>query len=881
MKIQFPITQVTALAGDPAYLPCDISTNRNGDSVNLVLWYRDDIDASVYSIDARDRDLEFAERWSDDAVFSNRAYFLPDKKPAELGIDRIRKEEAGIYRCRVDFRIGRTRNSKVNLTVIVPPKRILITDDRGISKEKVVGPYLEGDDLKLHCDVHGVHDEILRSTIVIKNLGRQDVHSELMCNANNNNKSIVLSSTVRIEMTFSPLDVKIIGVNQPLSVGKRYDIVCVTVGSRPPAFVTWWRDNQQLNNSNETNSSDGNVTTSVLSFIPSKSDAGRHLSCRAENPMMDTIPIEDEWILEIQYKPEPRIQLGTSLNRNTIREGTDIYFDCLIHAKPLVYKVEWRHNNRNLHHNVTQGIIVSNQSLVLQSVGRRSAGNYTCVGFNSVGNGQSLPFHLNVMFAPTCIHNQMKIYGVAKQEKVNVSCNVEANPQDVDFRWTFNNSAESIDITGSNIIKLGTSSIFSYTPTTEMDYGTFLCWGTNVIGYQQVPCVYHIIPAGHPDMVYNCSTHNTSTSSFSVKCTEGFNGGLQQSFLLEVKESNSQQLRANLTSDIPQFSVTHLDPGLLYHACIYAFNEKGRSEPMVVQAGTLRLPEKQLTLDTDKSQDQSRHHVKLTPMLSVMIGIVTALVIVAMIVIIVLRIQNGNVVNQGKSHLTEHDNNTKKIPIQRELQFRGSCDFSTDEKHASSEHGKSFEMNGDISEGDDKNPDIIPQQVAYQTEDPMEYMRKRRLQAVSIIDTSPARSLLEQPIMSSNPVIGHGNYIGYCTIRNGMPLRELPAISSCNFKNYQPMLSDQICSSEICTLPRQHWPSPGVPHQSITMTMNSPIIYSGLGVVTRTCPNTTILANDVEAPLRMTHCSCIQAPKGMNTMIPMATGTVIKRESAV
>lgn len=84
----------------------------------MVLWYRNDLDASVYSVDARDRDFGFAERWSDDAVFSNRAYFLPDKKPAELGVDRIREEDAGIYRCRVDFRIGQTRNSKVNLTVI-------------------------------------------------------------------------------------------------------------------------------------------------------------------------------------------------------------------------------------------------------------------------------------------------------------------------------------------------------------------------------------------------------------------------------------------------------------------------------------------------------------------------------------------------------------------------------------------------------------------------------------------------------------------------------------------------------------------------------------------------------------------------------------------
>lgn len=105
---------------------------------------------------------------------------------------------------------------------------------------------------------------------------------------------------------------------------------------------------------------------------------------------------------------------------------------------------------------------------------------------------------------------------------------------------------------------------------------------------------------GRPDMVHNCTTSNTSTNSFSVRCTEGFNGGLPQSFLLEVRESNSQELRVNLTSPVPRFNVTHLDSGALYQACIYAYNDKGRSEAMVVQAGTLRLPEKQLTSESGR-----------------------------------------------------------------------------------------------------------------------------------------------------------------------------------------------------------------------------------------------------------------------------------------
>lgn len=37
----------------------------------------------------------------------------------------------------------------------VPPKKIAIIDENGITRDKQVGPYLEGDDLELHCDVYG------------------------------------------------------------------------------------------------------------------------------------------------------------------------------------------------------------------------------------------------------------------------------------------------------------------------------------------------------------------------------------------------------------------------------------------------------------------------------------------------------------------------------------------------------------------------------------------------------------------------------------------------------------------------------------------------------------------------------------------------------
>lgn len=67
--------------------------------------------------------------------------------------------------------------------------------------------------------------------------------------------------------------------------------------------------------------------------------------------------------------------------------------------------------------------------------------------------------------------------------------------------------------------------------------------------------------------------------------------------LLQVRESQSQELKANLTSPVARFSITGLEAGAHYQAGLFSYNTKGRSEPVVLQAATLRLPEKQLTAE--------------------------------------------------------------------------------------------------------------------------------------------------------------------------------------------------------------------------------------------------------------------------------------------
>ncbi|XP_055542964.1 hemicentin-1 isoform X2 [Wyeomyia smithii] len=816
-----PLVAMEALLGETIYLPCNISTHEPGDNVVLVLWYREDKGSPIYSADTRGRDVTSAKRWSDDAVFGNRAYFLFEKQPGELAVQNARETDSGVYRCRVDFIVAQTRNSIVNLTIIVPPERVVIRDQLGVERTTVAGPYSVGDIIKLRCDVHGgrptptvswYRDGVplvaetkymplgkhLRSEIVLGPLTRQDLHSKLVCKANNHVRSSPVEQSVQIDMNFAPLNIRLIGAHQPLSAGHRYDLLCQSAGSRPAASITWFLDGVRLDKSKETTSADGNQTTSTLSISLNRTDAGKYLSCKAYNSYVPSDALEDGWQLDIQYVPDAFVRLGSSLDPDSIREGTDVYFDCIVTAHPAVYKVEWKHNNKTLPHNISQGVIVSNHSLVLQGVSRTTAGNYSCVGFNAEGEGSSPVFPLNVMYAPTCAPNQQRVYGVAKQENAEIRCIVDANPPDVEFKWTFNNSAESIDVQASHISRLGTSSVVSYTPMTELDYGTLLCVATNRIGKQRQPCVFHIIAAGRPDQVHNCSLANVSMTSLQVRCYEGFNGGLAQSFFLELRDTQSQEVRFNNTSPVPRFAVPNLHPSAIYQLAVYAFNSKGKSEPYVMSAATLRLPEKQM----NSEKERPRSPLLLTPTLSIGIGLGAAVLIGSCAIVLALKFPCGA-------------GNRRNKETAQSTTVRTSSPGPSDKSVASKDY--------DGNDSDEKNPDVIPDTI--DSDDQIEYIRRR--QHISTIDTSsPSRLLLtttaqSQSFMGSSMAL-HGNHtasLGYCTLRNGVP-QPTSSVTSVSMSHMPNTFA--TAGHAACTLPRHpvgagtinpagahHWPSYG------------------------------------------------------------------------
>ncbi|XP_065570406.1 hemicentin-2-like isoform X2 [Artemia franciscana] len=412
-------TNITSILNGQARLPCDISSPNLGERVILVLWFRLNSDTPIYSVDARDVEINRAGHWSAETAFGRRARFAWHETPSYLVVDGLVKEDKGVYRCRVDYRTSQTKNSLVNLTIIVPPSPPKILDENGNLIRSVAGPYLEGESLKLTCESkggeplpkliwyrdgerwdttdHSTLNGSTRNDVILARLRRDDLNTILSCEASNNNETVPASSFVLLDMLLAPLEVLVIeGRDRIYSANKEARFVCRSSGSRPPAAITWWLGGYRIAGSIDVVSQNGNSTTSTLSFILQTEHAGKLLVCRAENLRLKVLPLETATVLNMVYPPTLSVTFGKSLEGKSLKEGDDVYFECHVVANPAPLRVEWRHNGQRISQSVNKGVIINDRSLVLQKISRSQGGRYTCAAWNEEGGSESEPVLLNL-----------------------------------------------------------------------------------------------------------------------------------------------------------------------------------------------------------------------------------------------------------------------------------------------------------------------------------------------------------------------------------------------------------------------------------------------------------------------------------------------------
>ncbi|XP_077513789.1 nephrin-like isoform X1 [Amblyomma americanum] len=529
-----------------------------------------------------------------------RAYFSIIGHPASLKVNSVRFEDAGLYTCTAVFRDGARRNSTVRLHVVAPPEPPVIRDGEGNELRGTIGPFNEGSTLALVCVVYGgkpkptlvwsgmpdgmmaevrpsSEAQLTTSTLLIHSLRREDLRSTLYCTASNNISSPA-DTSVTLDLNLRPTSVKIRRGDIPISAGLPAEIVCEVWGSRPPPVVTWWKGLRQLNHTFVYVSTDGNITTSVVSFTPSSDDHGSSLACRAKNPAMADSVEEDTWTMDVQYKPKISLQLGTKLSLENIQENNDVYLECRTDANPAVDEVAWQFSGQELQ--ASENVLVSKNFLVIQRVQTHHSGLYSCSAENSEGRTQGDTLQLRVQHAPLCKANQHVVYAASRHQEVEVHCEVEADPSNVTFEWRFNSTLQQRPL--KSFWAQGTQSVARYIPHSHTEYGTLLCTASNRIGKQRQPCLFHVVQAGPPGPVENCSITNQTEGSLHLECQAGSDGHLPAHFVLSVHDALTSSVSANFTADKPDFWVHDLLPGVEYYLVVSAVNERGRSQELTI-----------------------------------------------------------------------------------------------------------------------------------------------------------------------------------------------------------------------------------------------------------------------------------------------------------
>ncbi|CAH2094650.1 unnamed protein product [Euphydryas editha] len=520
---------------------------------------------------------------------------------------------------------------------------MLLYDKSGADVSGVVGPLEEGSALVLICEVRGGRPEPMVSWLVdglpvpqyigektdnhvvvnrleLQHVKREDLNKTFKCRASNTLLVPAQEKIVRLEMNLAPLSVSLVSRPQQLLAGAAATLRCIAEGSRPPAQISWYKDNKSFEKEKVSGHSNGTWTVSTLIFNPAPEDHGTTVKCVAVNSALPDKRIDDQLKLNVVYSPLVTLTLGSTLNPHDIKEGDDVYFECNVRANPREHKISWYHNERQVTQNMTSGIILSTRSLVLQRVTRQEAGHYSCRAANARGETSSESVRLRVQYAPVCGMVSPQVVGAALDESLHVRCSVQADPGEVTFLWQFNNSGESFNVSPARYGTLnGSTSELRYTPASERDYGALTCRGTNTVGQQAQPCVFQIVPAARPSPPRNCTVATANDSNwieesikdeandyFVVRCVAGYDGGLPQLLVLEALDPKTGIVIFNVTANETNGVAVFLVPvevlwasGSALRLTVHSKNDKGASERIVIQALSYQDPERR----TDGSQN--------------------------------------------------------------------------------------------------------------------------------------------------------------------------------------------------------------------------------------------------------------------------------------
>lgn len=681
--------EVVGVIGEGVAIPCNCTPSyaHTGDKPALILWYKDKAKLPIYSFDLRSAPSD-GQHWKDHNTLGERGYVFYEESPhsckSSLNIDPVSVEDSGQYRCRVDYDTSPTRNTRIKLKLVARPTKPVVFSEDGLQILHRTKPVKVGGDLKLYCTSEGgdpppslswrkakvplsaVGQDVdslsgrVTSTVVISGLTPEDQGAMVTCTADNSVLIQPQTATVLLDVIVPPVRAKIVRELSHFTAGDIYNLTCQVLGSRPSALTKMWVGERQLNVVSTKASHDGNVSTSVFRYEALMEDDGQFLGCQARNELIENVAVEDQWRIQVHYKPE--VYLSKVGNSSISKVGEDITLKCIIQSNPPHLSVVWTKQGSKLEKERDlqrrSNIHILDDTLHLSNVNDANSGDYGCTVANAAGSSSSNILTITVADAPSCVTNKSQVIEMDIGEENELECSMRWT-DGLMFTWTQTSHLDrrTVSVPKSEISSTGSKSVLRYSTLSSADFAEIRCSAMNMEGSTGHPCIYQIIlreDAGAA--VTECNTYNQTFSSFTIKCSM-----LEETltdlsfFLFEIKNAHTKDIIRNVTSYAPELTVKDLPSASDFLISVYSYRNGQKSKVYNMEGFTVRPGEKQLATMREVDSDISYRFI---PILGIILLVSLVLVLVTIAVVAIVRRKISRASNSPSSQL-ELINNQK------------------------------------------------------------------------------------------------------------------------------------------------------------------------------------------------------------------------------
>lgn len=175
----------------------------------------------------------------------------------------------------------------------------------------------------------------------------------------------------------------ITGFDDAVHEGSKVILTCTSSGSKPPAKLHWYRDQEELQGRPdvvESNPDEPTYTvTSELMLTVTRDDNDALIACAVDHPSIATGDKKTEQPLSVLFSPSVWIQAENDLPR----EGEKFYLQCVGNGNPEPTSYTWDKKDGLL----SSQVKVDGAFLLFESLNKSDDGIYLCYADNGIGRG--------------------------------------------------------------------------------------------------------------------------------------------------------------------------------------------------------------------------------------------------------------------------------------------------------------------------------------------------------------------------------------------------------------------------------------------------------------------------------------------------------------